>query len=81
MKTVNSNSIHVNTGGIIMYVDMNSFFASCEQQLDKSLRGKPVGVCPYESPNAAVIAVSMEAKMLGIKTGIGMPPGLSRFNY
>lgn len=53
-----------------MYVDMNSFFASCEQQLDHRLRGKPVGVCPYESPNAAVIAVSVEAKAMGITTGM-----------
>lgn len=64
------NSIHINTGGIVMYVDMNSFFASCEQQLDPALRGKPVGVCPYESPNAAVIAVSIEAKKMGITTGM-----------
>ena len=67
---VNGNSIHINSGGIIMFVDMNSFFASCEQQMDRSLRGKPVGVCPYESPNAAVIAASLEAKALGIKTGM-----------
>ena len=64
------NYINHNTGGIVMYVDMNSFFASCEQQLDPQLRGKPVGVCPYESPNAAVIAVSSEAKKFGIKTGM-----------
>jgi len=64
------NSIKQNTGGIVMYVDMNSFFASCEQQLDPALRGKPVGVCPYESTNAAVIAVSLEAKAMGITTGM-----------
>lgn len=62
------NSIH--RGGIVMYIDMNSFFASCEQQLDPLLRGKPVGVCPYESPNAAVIAVSTEGKAKGITTGM-----------
>ncbi|MDB5200263.1 MAG: hypothetical protein JWO92_2226 [Chitinophagaceae bacterium] len=64
------NSLRQNTGGIVMYIDMNSFFASCEQQLDPILRGKPVGVCPYESPNAAVIAVSLEAKAMGITTGM-----------
>jgi len=57
-------------GGIIMYVDMNSFFASCEQQMDVNLRGKAIGVCPYKSPNAAVIAASIEAKRMGIKTGM-----------
>ena len=64
------NYINKNIGGIVMYIDMNSFFASCEQQLQPELRGKPVGVCPYESPNAAVIAASPEAKAFGIKTGM-----------
>ena len=64
------NSINKNLGGIVMYIDMNSFFASCEQQLQPELRGKPVGVCPYESPNAAVIALSQEAKAFGITSGM-----------
>lgn len=53
-----------------MYVDMNSFFASCEQQLRPELRGRPVGVCAYDAPQAAVIAASVEAKRCGIKTGM-----------
>ena len=53
-----------------MYVDMNSYFASCEQQRHPELRGKPLGVLTYDSPNAAVIAASKEAKKFGVKSGM-----------
>lgn len=53
-----------------MFMDMNCFFASCEQQRHPELRGKPVGVLTYDSPNAAVIAASKEAKDFGIKSGM-----------
>ncbi len=56
-----------------MYIDMNSYFASCEQQRHPELRGKPVGVVTYDSPNASVIAVSIEAKRMGVKTGMRLP--------
>jgi len=56
-----------------MYLDMNSYFASCEQQRHPELRGKPVGVLTYDSPNASVIAASIEAKRMGIKTGMRLP--------
>ncbi len=53
-----------------MFLDMNSYFASCEQQRHPELRGKPLGVLTYDSPNAAVIAASKEAKKFGIKSGM-----------
>ncbi len=50
-----------------MFVDMNSFFPSCEQQVNYWLRGRPVGVCVYTGQHGSVIALSKEAKAKGIK--------------
>ena len=54
---------------LIMHIDMNSYFASCEQQENPLLRGKPVGVVPYLNDHSAILAASYQAKALGIKTG------------
>jgi DNA polymerase IV len=65
-----ANSTGINKESLVMYIDMNSFFAACEQQRHPELRDKPVGVITYDSPNACVIAPSIEAKKSGVKTGM-----------
>lgn len=52
-----------------LYLDLNSFFASCEQQLQPQLRGRPVAVVPSHTDTTFVIAASYEAKAFGVRTG------------
>jgi DNA polymerase-4 len=54
---------------IIAHVDLNSFFATVEQQANPLLRGKALGVCSYLHERGAVIAASVEAKRRGMKVG------------
>ncbi|MFA4873191.1 MAG: hypothetical protein WC659_04620 [Patescibacteria group bacterium] len=55
---------------VVLHIDMNSYFASVEQQANPFLRGRAVAVCAYLSPNGCVIASSREAKEKGVKTGL-----------
>ncbi|MGB2693330.1 MAG: DNA polymerase, partial [Thermodesulfobacteriota bacterium] len=57
-----------------LFLDMNSYFASVEQELRPELRGKPTVVVPVMADSTCCIAASYEAKKYGIKTGtkVGM---------
>lgn len=52
-----------------MLLDINSCFATIEQQANPLLRGREVVVAAYENGGGCILAASKEAKKLGIKTG------------
>jgi DNA polymerase IV len=54
----------------VLFLDLNSAFASIEQQYRPELRGRPVAVCPGAARASAVISASREARALGVRTGM-----------
>jgi len=52
-----------------LFLDLNSYFASVEQNERPELRGKPVAVAPVATDSTCVIAASYEAKKYGVKCG------------
>lgn len=52
-----------------LFLDLNSYFASVEQNGNPRLRGKPVAVVPMNTDSTCAIAASYEAKAYGVKTG------------
>jgi DNA polymerase-4 len=62
-----------------LYLDFDGFFASVMQQAMPQLRGRPVGVIPFETSAAystMVIACSKEAKAAGCKNVMRVPDAL-----
>jgi DNA polymerase-4 len=54
----------------ILHIDLNSCFATVEQQARPLLRGRPLGVTNRLTKNACVVAASIEAKEQGVKVGM-----------
>src|ERR1700734_396369 len=52
-----------------LFLDLNSYFASVEQQDQPELRGRPVGVVAVDTNSTCCLAASYEAKAYGVKTG------------
>ena len=58
-----------------MHLDLNSCFATIEQQANPFLRGKPIAVAAYATPSGCIVAPSIEAKRFGIKVGMRVKEG------
>lgn len=52
---------------VILHIDFDSFFASCEQHFNPNLRGIPIGITAENGRNC-IIAASREAKKRGVKS-------------
>jgi DNA polymerase IV len=63
------NTSTADNAGQWLFLDLNAFFASCEQQDNPTLRGQPIIVVQTLTSSACAITASYEAKRLGITTG------------
>lgn len=64
----------------VLYLDFDGFFASVAQQCEPRLRGKPVGIVPFDAAptkSMTVIAVSKEAKKFGVRNVMRVPDVLA----
>src|ERR1700723_2242988 len=52
-----------------LFLDLNSYFASVEQELRPEPRGSPMAVVPLVADTTCCIAASYEAKRYGVRTG------------
>src|ERR1700753_1083116 len=52
-----------------LFLDLNSYFASVEQELRPELRDRPMAVVPLLADTTCCIAASYEAKAFGVRTG------------
>ena len=50
---------------LIMHIDLNSCFATVEQQARPMLRGKPIAIVNRKTEHTAIITASYEAKAMG----------------
>lgn len=55
---------------LIMHIDLNSCFATIEQQARPMLRGRPVAIVNRRTDTTAIVTASYEAKAMGVKVGM-----------
>ncbi len=61
------------TGRVVMHVDMDYFYAACEEKANPELKGKPLVVCVFSSRGGgrgAVSTANYEARKLGVRSGM-----------
>ncbi len=55
---------------LIMHIDLNSAFATAEQQARPMLRGKPVAIVNRRTDTTGIVTASYEAKARGVTVGM-----------
>ncbi len=55
---------------LIMHIDLNSCFATVEQQARPQLRGRPIAIVNRKTDKTAIVTASYEAKAKGVKVGM-----------
>ncbi|MNH58510.1 DNA polymerase IV [compost metagenome] len=55
---------------LIMHIDLNSCFATVEQQSRPMLRNRPVAIVNRRTEHTSIVTASYEAKALGVKVGM-----------
>lgn len=55
---------------MIMHIDLNSCFATVEQQARPRLRGRPVAIVNRRTDTTMIVTASYEAKAMGVKLGM-----------
>ena len=55
---------------LVMHIDLNSCFATVEQQARVRLRGRPVAVVNRRTEHTMIVTASYEAKAAGVKLGM-----------
>lgn len=64
------NPLHAATDELRwLFLDLNSYFASVEQQVNPALRGKAIAVVAVMTDSTCAIAASAQAKAFGVSTG------------
>jgi DNA polymerase IV (DinB-like DNA polymerase) len=58
---------------VVLHIDLDYFYAQCEENLNPTLRGKPVVVCVYSGrtdESGVVSTCNYEARKYGVRAGI-----------
>lgn len=66
------NNHHNTARPLIMHIDLNSCFATVEQQAHVSLRGRPVAIVNRRTEHTMIVTASYEAKARGVTLGVSL---------
>ena len=60
------NPDHNTARPLVMHIDLNSCFATVEQQARPMLRGRPVAIVNRRTEHTMIVTASYEAKKMGV---------------